>query len=256
MTNSLRFFVNSYWSSEDMKPTSTPLSLLTHDLAARSSGSSGRDLTDRLENYCFDLRGSASPLGFAQLLQGSEPENRKALEELLEWTAIDNDFLLIALVAMSPELELAASRLAWGRPSDDTVSEVLTQATVALRWTHELVEGERVDFVLSHAHSRTRAEQRRMARHNVPTERIPVDYDAEESEAEPLDISTYMLQHAVASRVITDEESLLIQHTRRGESSLQEFADESTETYEALRKRRKRAEAKLRHHFRSEGAVR
>jgi hypothetical protein len=239
-----------------MKPTSTPISLLTHDLGVRSSGSSGRQLIERLENYRVNLLGASRPLEFAQLLQDSDPQRRLVLEELLEWTALDDEFLLIALVALSPELEFTASRLCWGRPSDDTVSELLTQATVALRWTHELVEGERVDFVLSHAFTRTRSEQRSMARHNVPTIRISPDYDAAEPEVEPFKIAVVVLLRAVKDGVITADESSLIQRTHGDNSSLQTLANEFGESYAVLRKRRFRAESRLRQHLDAQGVVR
>jgi len=256
MTNSQCVLMNSYWSSEDMKPNSTPMSLLTHDLEVRSSGSPGRDLIERLETYQLDLLGTSRALEFAQLLQDPEPRIRQVLEELLEWTTLDDDSMLIALVALSPELEFTASRLSWGRPSDDTVSELLAQATVALRWTHELVEGERVEFVLSHAFTKTRAEQRSMARHNVPTTLLPDDYDAAEPAMERLEIAIGLLARAVADRVITNDESMLIQRTRGYQMSLQSLADESGCSYETLKKRRNRAETRLRRHLVAQGVVR
>jgi len=249
MTKSLRFFVNSYWSSGDMKPTNTALSLLTHNLKVRSTGSPGRDLLERLDDYCLDLLGAEGPFEFARLLQSLESNPRHVLEELLEWTALDNDFLLIALVALAPELERTASRLSWGRPSDDTVAEVLTQATVALKWTHELVEGERIDFVLTHAQSKTRSEQRRMARHNVPTVRIPHGYDEEEPEAPYFGVSIELLSRAVERDVLTSGESLIIQRTRGDRTPLQLIAEETGDSYEAVKKRRNRAERKLRQHL-------
>jgi len=251
MTKSLCFSVKSYWSSGDMKPTSTPMSLLTRDLKVRSAGSPGRDLLERLDDYCLDLLGTEGPLEFAQALQDPAPGTRQVLEELLEWTALDNDFLLIALVALSPELELIALRLSWGRPSKDTVSEVLTQATVALRWTHEVVEGERTDFVLAHALTKTRNEQRRMSRHNVPTTFICDDYDTGEPEGEPIDVSLPLLARAVTNHVISEDDSDLIQRTRGEKKSLEVLASESGSTYDALRMRRTRAEDCLRHHFRA-----
>lgn len=227
------------------------MSLLNRDLKVRSAGSPGRDLLERLDDYCLDLLGTEGPLQFAQALQVPAPGTRQVLEELLEWTALDNDFLLIALVALSPELELIALRLSWGRPSKDTVSEVLTQATVALRWTHELVEGERVDFVLAHALSKTRNEQRRMSRHNVPMTFIPDDYDTGEPEIEPFDVSPPLLARAITNHVITKDDADLVQRTRGEMKSLQVLADQTGTTYDALRMRRTRAEECLRLHFRA-----
>jgi hypothetical protein len=139
MTVSRCEFVNSYWSSGDMKPTSKPMSLLARDLEVRSSGSSGRCLMRRLEDYRIDLLGATSADEFARLLQSREARARQGLEEFLEWTGVDDEFLLIGLVALSPEMDRLASRLSGGYPGDDMISELLTHATVALRWTHELM---------------------------------------------------------------------------------------------------------------------
>ena len=233
-----------------MKPNPTPQSLLTHDLKVRSSGSYGRDLLQRLDDFCLDLLGTETPLQFAQALQDPAVVPRQVLEELLEWTPLDNDFLLIALVSLSPDLELIASRLSWGRPSKDTISEVLTQATTALRWTNELVEGERVDFVLEHAVAKTRNEQRRMSRHNVTTTFIPDDYDEIEPEIEPFEVTPALLDRAEANRVICKQDADVIRKTRGGDTSLQVLAEETGASYDALRMRRTRAEELMRRHYR------
>jgi hypothetical protein len=249
MTISLRDVVNSYWSSTDMNPTTTALSLLTLDLEVRSAGSPGRYLLQRLEDHSINLLGATRPAEFAQLLQRADPNNRHVLERLLEWTAVDNELLLVALVALSPELDYLAGRLSAGRPSDDAVSEVLTQATVAMRWTHELAEGKRVAFVLSYAFSKTRSKQRRMARHNVPNCPLPREFDAAETESPtPLPTADWLIR-AVDERAITHDECRLIEATRSGRVSLQEFADSTGDSYDAARMRRSRAEDRLRRYL-------
>ena len=251
MTDPLRFFVKSYWSSGDMKPTSTPMSLVARDLATRSAGSPGRDLLRRLDHYCLDLLDTEGPLQFAQALRDPGSVPRQVLEELLEWTPLDIDFVLIALVAMTPGLEKVALKLSWARPSQDTVSEVLTQATVALRFTNELVEGERVEYVLGYALTKTRTEQRRTSRHNVPTTFIPDDYDEVEPAIDHRDLRPSLLERAVAQHIICVEDAELIRRTRGEGVSLKAFATESGLPYDALRMRRTRAEDILRGHFRS-----
>lgn len=251
MTDLLCIFVKSHWSSGDMKPTSTPMSLLARDLETRSGGSPGRDLRRRLDHYCLDLLGTEGPLQFAHALRNPGSVARQVLEELLEWTPLDDEFLLIALVALTPGLEKVALLLSWARPSKDTVSEVLTQATVALRLTNELVEGERIDYVLGYALTKTRTEQRRMSRHNVPTTFIPDDYDEVEPEVEEWKFRPTLLERAVAKHVICAEDAELIRRTRGEGVSMRSFADNSVLSYDALRMRRTRAEDLLRRHFRS-----
>ena len=232
-----------------MNNTHTIMSLLTRDLEAHSSGSSGRAFSKKLEDYRLHLLGVSSPLEFARRLQSSDPVARETLEELLEWTAVESEFRLIALVALAPQLERAASRLGRGRPSDDTLSEVLTQAIEALAWTHELADGERVDFVLRHAASRARREKRLMARHNVPTEALPADFDRAEPEIQYEDEAEMRLARAVERRVISSDERRLIEETRGGQSSLQQLAASTADSYDALRMRRARAEARLRRYY-------
>lgn len=249
MTIPLRVFVNSYWSSPDMNNTHTIMSLLLRDVEARSSGSSGRALQRKLEDYCLDLLGASSPLEFARRLQSSDPSAREALEELLEWTAVESEFRLVALVTLAPRLEHAASRLGRGRPSDDTLSEVLTHATEALTWTHELADGERIDFVLRYAASRARREKRLMARHNVPTEALSADFDRAEPEIQYEDEAENRLVRAVERRVISSDERRIIEETRGGQLTLQQLARSTADSYDALRMRRARAEARLRRYF-------
>ena len=243
--------VNSYWSSGEMNPTTTHMSLLANDLKVRSTGSSGRHLLERLDQYCLNLLDTEGPLEFALALQNPARSVRQVLEELLEWTWLDNDFLLLALVALAPDLESIALRLSWARPSNDTISEVLTQATVALQWTQELLEGERVEFVLAQALMKTRNEQRRMSRHNVPTTYIPHDYDIGDPEVELLECNPSLLNRAVANHVIGLEDAEIIRRSRGGANTLLNLAKESGASYDALRMRRSRAESRLRSYHQS-----
>jgi len=239
-----------------MKPTSKPMSLLARDLEVRSSGSSGRSLMSRLEHYRIDLLGATSADEFARLLQSREAHARQALEEFLEWTGLDDEFLLIGLVALSPEMDRLASRLSGGYPGDDMISELLTHATVALRWTHELIDGERAHIVLMHAFTKTRGEKRRMARHNVPTCLLFASDDLVRPGVRWDHQSQDMLVTAVEQCVITVEDARLIEFTRVNGHSLDELADTVGTSYDALRMRRARAETRLRRYFTSTGEIR
>jgi hypothetical protein len=250
MMSSRYEFMESYWCSGDMTTTSGIQSLLTRDLDVRSSGSLGRSLLQRLEHYRLELLGAIRPLEFAQSLQDEDSRTRQRLEELLEWTGQEPKFRLVALVALAPKLDEVAERLGRGRPSADTIAEVLTQATDALRWTEELVEGERADFVIAHTSSRTRGEQRRMGRHNVPADPLPGDFDCE-AKSVPCsnDSAAERLDHAVLVGIISSEERRLIHVTRTGESSLYALANLSDVQYDTLRFRRARAEDRLRRFY-------
>jgi hypothetical protein len=248
MTTSHVEFSESYWCSGEMTTTTAIQHLLTRDLEARSSGSSGRELVRLLEDYRLGLLGTTNSLDFARRLQADDPDARRKSEELLEWTGQVPDFRLVALVALAPRLDAIAQRLGRGRPSADTIAEVLTQATDALRWSEELVEGERVDFVLTHTLSRTRGEQRRLGRHNVPADPLPPEFDLEEVGKEEFDLSSLM-SRAVRLRVISPRERRLIETTRTGEHSLSTLAQLSAERYDAIRARRARAERRLRRFY-------
>jgi hypothetical protein len=248
MTNLVCEFMNSYWSSTEMNPT-TSLALLTHDLEVRSSGSPGRRLLQRLKGRPLDLLGATGVLEFAHLLQRSEVRNRLVLERLLGWTFQDNEFALIALVALAPELDYLAGRLSAGRPSEDAVAEILAQATDATQWAHELGEGQRVAFVLDHTLGQARAEQRSMARHNVPTCSMMRELDAGELASSSHRAIPEWLARAEEQRIITGADCDLIASTRGGAQSLHEFAVASGLEYNALRMRRSRAETRLRRFY-------
>ena len=241
--------VNSYWSSADMNYTPTFMSLLVTDLEARSAGSSGRALIAKLEKYCLDLAGASSALEWALSLQGRSPESRRGLEELLEWTAVERELQLLALVALGRDLERVARRLGRGQPSEDMLSEVFTHAAEALRWTHELVEGERADFVVRHSLRSTDAQMHRMARRNVAAESLTDDVDVADVVHDQALLLGDQLSRAVRARVIDADERRLLEATRGRGLSLREFAAVSGETYDALRMRRARAERRLRRHF-------
>ena len=116
MTISRSEILNSYWSSTEMKPTTSLTSLLTRDLEARSAGSSGRLLLERLEFYCFDLRGELRALEFAQAF--SRTKKTPAIYSSSSWSgpAAQPDFQLVALVALAPDLDRIAGRLGRGVP--------------------------------------------------------------------------------------------------------------------------------------------
>ena len=224
-------------------------SLLTRDLEVRSRGATGRALLDALELYCVDLHGQPGPLEFALFLRSSGRRSRQALEELLEWPAAAPSLQLIALVALAPDLDTIARRLGRGSPSDDTVSEVLAQATEALRWTNELPEGARRDFIMRHVRTRTRGEQRRLARHNAPAGPLPHDFDRAASVATWDEVPSRLAQ-AVDRRVITPTERELIETTRGDGKSLLELARCGPASYKTLHQQRLRAERRLRAHYR------
>jgi len=231
--------------------TNTPniTALLTRDLEARSSGSSGRDLYEMLMRRGIDLLGSEDALELAVKMREPSPETRRALEDLLGQTASSTDLQLTALVALAPVLEYSASRLGRGRTSDDAVGEVLAYAIEALTWAHELPVGSRADFVCRHAFSRARAQRRNQARRSVRTECLTCATDIPDPPAPYHDVAKLKLDEAVNRGVISLAECLLIDQTRGQARSIRDLAPESGESYAALQRRRHRAEVRIREYF-------
>jgi len=228
-------------------PTLT--SLLTRDLEARSSGSSGRALLEMLEDHGIDLMGCESVLELALKMREPSFEARRALEDLLSKVTSSTQLRLIALVALAPDLEHAASRLGRGRPSDDAVAEILAHASEALIWTHELPSGSRAVFVNQHAYSQARAQRRNLARRSVVTECLSSATDVPEPPAPYHDVAQWRLDQAVADGVIDFAEREVIDQTRASGRSLMDVAHESDDSYAALQRRRHRAEARVRRYF-------
>lgn len=247
-------FVSSYWCSRLMNKTTAPLSLLTHDLEVRSSGWQGRQLIGMIRSAGLEVVEAERPIDFARRLRSSDQHHRVVLEHLLEWTPIVPEFQLVALVTLAPRLERCAARLGRGRPSDDTVAEVLSHATRALHGTHEIPEGGRALFVLNFAFSRSRCTQRKMLRHNVPAGELGTIDVAEPA----IDWSVTLTQHleqAMAVGVINSDEAEVIEMTRLGGCGLRQWSELTGEPYDRLKKRRFRAESRLRRYFASAGGI-
>jgi len=202
-----------------------------------------------LEDYEIDLMGVDGALELALMMREPSTRARHVLEDLLGKVASSTDLRIIALVALAPDLEHAASRLHRGRPSDDAVAEILAHASEALLWAQELPSGARTEFVLQHAFSRARAQGRNLARRCVLTECLTNATDVPEPPAPYHDVAQLRLDEAVAHDVIDVAERELIDQTRGSGRSLLDLAQESVESYAALQRRRHRAEARVRQYF-------
>jgi DNA-directed RNA polymerase specialized sigma24 family protein len=95
-----------------------------------------------------------------------------------------------------------------------------------------------------------------MARHNVPTIAIPDDFDEEDPEMAHFGTPLELLAIAVERNVLTGDESMIIQRTRGDHTSMRLIAEETGASYEAVKKRRNRAERKLRQHLAAIESVR
>ena len=164
------------------------------------------------------------------------------------------EFQLIALVTLAPRLERCAARLGHGRPSDNTAAEVLSHATRALHGTHEIPEGGRAHFVLNFAFSRSRCTQRKMLRHNAPAEELGV-VDVAEPAIDWTKTLTQHLEEAIAAGVINEDEAEVIEMTRLGGCSLMQWSELTGEPYDRVKKRRFRAETRLRRYFAGAGGI-
>ena len=235
-----------------MNETTAPMSTLSHDLEVRSRGSQGRQLTCMIIDAGLDIQETERPIDFARRLRSTDLHQRWVLERLLEWTPVVPQFQLVALVAFAPRLERCAVRLGRGRPSDDSVAEVLYHATRALHGTDHIPEGARAPFVLDYAFSRSRCVQRKTLRHNVRTEELGTTDVAEPD----IDWSTTLTQHldeAIVAGVVNSDEAEVIEMTRLGGCSVHQWAALTGEPYERLKKRRFRAETRLRRYFNRSG---
>jgi DNA-directed RNA polymerase specialized sigma24 family protein len=93
-----------------------------------------------------------------------------------------------------------------------------------------------------------------MLRHNVPAEELgTVDI------AEPaIDWSKTLTQHleeAMVAGVINEDEAEVIEMTRLGGCSLMQWSELTGEPYDRLKKRRFRAETRLRRYFAGAGGI-
>ena len=223
-------------------------SLLVADLTARSAGASGRILSRKIEQYGFDLDSASSPLDWALRLRSDDLRQRHDLEALLEWTADDVEFRLLAIVALTPKLEEIARRVGW-LTREDGVAEIVAQATAALRWTREVEKGRRVAFVVREVAKAVSAERSSLRRHYVAS--LPIDdgFDVAEATLDDGPTAVSRLRRVLELRVIDDLEYDVVVSTRSGLASLTELATRFGLSYDALRMRRSRAETRIRRFY-------
>ena len=234
-------------SPAGMHHTPAPMTLYAHDLEASSLGSRSRSLMEVIRSTGLSTLDARRPIDLGRALQADDPETDSLVGEYLVVAVHEPQLISLVMVATTPQVASAIRRGCGFRVSEDLANEVCAQLLELLIELPSQPRDERRDWLVANAVKRARSATRRRS---APTERTfplgegfdiafaPDDAEMKNRRLEAMWIGTCL--------AISFEEFVLIEMTRIGKVDLAWAAEQFDVSYDTLRKRRARAEAKLR----------
>ena len=239
--------VSAQSSPAGMHYTPAPMTLYAHDLEASSIGSRSRSLMEVIRSTGLSTLDARRPIDLGRALQADEPETDSLVGEYLEAAVLEPQLISLVMVAITPQVAGAIRRGCGFRVSDDLANEVCTQLLELLGELPSRPRNERRGWLAATAVKRARSATRKGY---AATERtFPLDdgFDiAVASDDAKLKNKRLEAMWAGTCLAVSFEEFVLIEMTRIGKVDLAWAAEQLDVSYDTLRKRRARAEAKLR----------
>jgi len=237
------------WRDGAMTPTRSALTLLTDHVAQLSRRREGRFALERFARAGLDLAGAVDLSGLvAQCAPSGGARRRDVFECLVPLAPSDEVAAQCAVAALRPELTRIARLLARGSlERDEAHSEMvaigLDVVTRAKCGGWKVPEPERVINAIW-TETRRSAGMRRRGLFDV----VPLSEDLDVPVADPDRLERWpgLLGAAVARRVLTPRQVVLIAQTRMDGRPLVDVARDLGRPYDAVRKERQRAETALR----------
>ena len=230
-----------------MNHTPAPMTLYALDLEASSIGSRSRSLMEVIRSTGLSTLQVRRPMELGRALQAEGPENDSLLGEYLEAAVHEPQLISLVMVAITPQVNSATRRGCGFRVSEDLANEICTQLLELLAELPNRPRDERRDWLVATAVRRARSATRKRS---AATERtFPLDdgFDiAVASDDAELKNKRLEAMWAGTCLAVSFDEFVLIEMTRIGKVDLAWAAEQLDVSYDTLRKRRARAEAKLR----------
>lgn len=253
MSSPLSLSVNSQFSSDLMAHTTATMSLFTRDLERTSIGSSGRTLMGVIESLGFDTLGASRPLDLALALQEATPERDALVGHYLEAAAKDPRLVTLVMVGVTPAVEAAVARCVSYIGRAAFAEELLVTLLEQLRQVGEQPTELRRRWLAASAVAGARAATRGARRRSIAAIALPDDFDlAEVSDDDGWREELLAAMWLAVGTIISNDDFVLIDCTRIWGVELSWMADRYGISYDAARKRRCRAEAKVRDFIRAE----
>jgi len=247
--------VNAQSSSGLMAHTTATMSLFTRDLEHTSVGSPGRALMGVIESLGFDTLGASRPLDLALALQEATPERDALVGRYLEAAARDPQLVNLVMVAITPAVEATVARCASYIGRSAFTEELLVTLLEQLQGVGEQPPALRRRWLATTAVASARATTRSSRRRALSSIAIADDFDlAEVSGDDGWREELLAAMWMAVGTVISTEDFVLIDCTRAWGVELEWMAQHYAISYDAARKRRARAEARVRDFIRAEVA--
>lgn len=231
-----------------MKNTNAPTSLFTHDLEALSRGSSGRRLMKLLESWSLDTLGALSPTELAQRLQVESPEVDSLVGLYLEVAATNRELVSLVMVAIAPRVDVVIRRNVGFAPIAEFLDELMLTLLESLQLVSQQPVSLRGKWLAENAVNTARSRVRFAGKSVLPTVTLSPEIDVEESEDDGYHVSGLLnaMWTGVTEGVVSLQEFAIINCSRVWGDNLVDLADSLGCNYQELRKRRYRAELRLR----------
>ena len=253
MSSPLSVSVNSQFSSDLMAHTTATMSLFTRDLERTSIGSSGRALMGVIDSLGFDTLGASQPLDLALALQEATPERDALIGQYLEAATKDPRLVTLVMVGVTPAVEAAVARCVSYIGRAAFAEELLVTLLEQLQGVGEQPTELRRRWLATSAVAGARATTRSTRRHTVPSMSLPDDFDlAELADDDTRREELLAAMWTAVGTIISNDDFVLIDCTRIWGVELEWMAERYGISYDAARKRRSRAEAKVRDFIRAE----
>ena len=234
-------------SSAGMTNTPAPMALFAHDLEVDSVGSRSRRLMEVIRATGLSTLGADRPIELGLLLQAETPELDELVGEYLAAAANEPRLVSLAMVAITPQVVNATKRTIGFKIRSEFADEICVQLLELLSQVTEHPVAERRSWLAITSVRRARSATR--IRRVTPERPIPLEDDFDiavgSDESERMNDRLEAMWLAINS-VIELDDFVLIETTRVHGVELTWIAKRFAVSYEALRKRRRRAEAKLR----------
>jgi hypothetical protein len=199
----------------------------------------------RIRNHGIDPCEQSTPLDLALHLRTRSVHHRELLERLLGEAGRDHDCALIVFVAIAPELNRVMARMSCR--VDERLSDLLLSLWELVMTVEHVPCGRRLTVLLESVPRVARSMSRGNFRHNPATTPLPDDFDVAEAASDDhlIEQRTESLNLALLEGVVSLDEYALMHATRGHILSLADAAINYDLSYEAVQKRRRRAESRL-----------
>jgi len=201
-----------------------------------------------LDSLGLDTLEANSPMELAKKLQIQSPEIDLQIGRYLEAAATDRELISLVMVAIAPRVDVVVRRNVGFAPRPAFLDELLLTLLEALKLVSQQPVSLRRQWLAEKAVNTARSRVRFAGKAVLPSGPLSPEIDVEEPEDDGDQVSRLLdaMWTGVAEGVVSLQEFAIINCSRVWGDNLVDLAETLNDTYDELRMRRSRAEARLR----------